>query len=166
MIFRDKNIHDIIEKLSNHYNIFTNNEFMKYYLLDSKIQKNVWIDIEDLIYSNKNYEAVGYDLEKLYEQIWSFTSFLLIIKKETLSRITSEALHRMDKMTTENRILFKMTLDNTPGNLKLFYDLIAELFINVKNLDKTMNGEEKALYNKFPNTKELEERLNITNRDT
>ena len=160
MSFEDKKIFDIIEELKNRYNIFTHNQFINYYLLDSKIPKNDWIDIEDLLNSNNTYEEEGYEFDKLYTQILAFTSFLLIISDEILPRIHKEAPRRMETMTQDSRLLYKMTLDNIPSNLKTFNDLLINLFTNVKRVDKTQNGEEKALYRNLPFINEIQKRLN------
>ena len=159
MIFKDKGIHDLIEKLKNQYQLFIHNQFINYYLIDSDIPKNDWLDVEDLIESNKYYEAEGYDLKKLYEQILTFSSFLTKIKKEILPRIQNEAAIRIKKMFIENKILYKMTLDNLPENLKIFYDLMIELFINVKKVDKRINDEENMLYIKLTYMREIEKKL-------
>jgi hypothetical protein len=160
MKIKDKKIFDIIDELSSKYNIFTHNQFMNYYLLDSAIQKNDWIDIEDMLNSNNTYEEEGYELDKLYTQILAFTSFLTVIKEEILPRIQNEAQRRMDKMTSDSKILYKMTLDNTPLNLRTFTSLITDLFINVKRVDKTKNGEENAMFKQLDFIKEIQDKLN------
>ncbi len=160
MKFKDKSIYDLIEKLKDQYQLFVHNQFINYYLLDSDIPKNDWLDIEDLIGSNKNYEAEGHDLNKLYDQILSFSSFLKKIKIEILPRIKNEAALRVKKMSAVNKILYEMTLDNLPKNLKIFYDIIIELFINAKKVDKRINGEENILYIKLPYRQEIEKNLN------
>ena len=160
MSFKDKKIFDIIEELGNRYNIFTHNQFINYYLLDSSIPKNDWIDIEDLLNTNNYYEENGYDLDKLYTQIRAFSSFLTIIKEEILLRIQDEAPRRMETMAPDSKLLYKMTLDNLPSNLNTFYNLIIDLFINVKRVDKTQNGEENALYRKLTFVNEIQQMLN------
>ncbi len=161
MKFKDKSIHDLIEKLKNQYLPFVHNQFINYYLVDSNIPKNDWLDIEDLIDSNKYVEAEGYDLNKLYDQILSFSSFITKIKKEILPRMQNEAAIRIRKMSADNKILYEMTLDNLPKNLKIFYGIIIELFINAKKVDKRINGEENMLYIKLPYIQEIEKNLNI-----
>jgi len=79
---KGRNIHTIIEKLRTHYLLFINNEFIKYYLLDMKIPKSDWVEIEDLVASNKYYKTRGYDFNKLYEQTLTFFSFLIKLKKK------------------------------------------------------------------------------------
>ena len=117
--------------------------------------------IEDLMNARQEYQIVGYELETLYEQILSFTSFFQTIKKEVLPRMMDEAQRRMTKMATDSKILFKMTLDNAPGNLDIFNDLVTELFIAVRDADTQKNGEEKALYKRLPITKKIEEVLHV-----
>jgi len=70
-----------------------------------------------------------------------------------------ESEYRMKRMSPNNKILFKMTLDNMPPNLKTFYDIITELFVDVRKMDKKLHGEENLLYNKLPYLKEIEIRL-------
>jgi hypothetical protein len=159
MKYKDKNIYDIIEKLKEQYHVFISNQFINYYLLESNIPKNDWIDIEDLINSNKFFEEEGYDLDQLYGQILSFTNFLKKIKEEILPRILRESPSRMNKMSNDNRILYKMTVNNTSGNLKIFYAIISELFHSVKKLDSTINGEGNMLYSKLPHFKSIERNL-------
>ncbi len=160
MNFKDKIIYDIIEKLKNQYQLFISNQFISYYLNESNIPKNDWIDFEDLVNSNKYFEAEGYELEKLYEQILTFTTFLVKIKKEIIPKMMDEKARRMARMSIDNKILYKMTVDNAPGNLKIFYDIIIELFINIKKIDKKMNGEKKMLFNKLTFLKDIEKNLN------
>jgi hypothetical protein len=161
MIVNKKSIRDIIERLHNHYNLFFSNQYIKYYLLDSKIPRNVWVNIEDLMNSVKEYQDTGHELEKLYEQILSYTSFMQTIKNEILPRMLKEAQQRMHSLSTDNRILFKMTLNNTPGNLEIFHNLTTELFIAVRDADISKYGEEKALYKRLPYTKDIENILEI-----
>ena len=160
MKFKEKNIHDLIEKLRDQYHIFIKNEFINYYLLNSNIPKNVWINIDDLFDSSKYYEAMGYDINKLYDQIFSFSSFISKIKKEILPRMQNEAAIRIRKMSENNKILYEMTLDNMPKNLRIFYDLVIELYINTKKVDKRLNGEENVLFIKLPYIHEIEKNLN------
>ena len=161
MVIKDKNVQGIIDKLREHYNVFFSNQFVKYYLLDSNIPRSVWIHIEDLMNDRQEYQIVGYELETLYEQILSFTSFFQTIKKEVVPRMMDEAHSRMAKMATDSKILFKMTLDNAPGNLDIFNDLVTDLFVAVRDADTQKNGEEKALYKRLPITTKIAEVLHV-----
>ena len=45
MKFKDEIIHELIEKLKDQYLPFVQNQFINFYLLDSDIPKNDWLDI-------------------------------------------------------------------------------------------------------------------------
>jgi len=159
MILKDNNVYDSIEKLKGHYQIFTSNKFIKSYLFESAISKNDWIDIEDLIDSNHYYEAEGYNLLKLYDQIVTFISFLKRLEKEVIPKMKNELLARLNTLSSDNKILFKMTINNAPGNVQTFYGIMKELFLNVKHLDASANGEYNMLLKEKSYLKIIEEKL-------
>jgi hypothetical protein len=160
MKFKDESVKGIIANLVHQYNLFVSNQFINYYLMDAKISKSDWVEVEDLINSNKYYEAEGYDLEKFYEEILAFARFLTKIRKEVLPRIKAETEIRLRKLTPDNQILYKMTMNNAPGNVNVFFDLISSLYVTLKRIDREKNGEEKALYSKMEYVKEIEKLLN------
>jgi hypothetical protein len=159
MNFKDKSVRDAIDRLKHQYQIFTSNQFIIYYLNEAGIPKNDWIDIEDLIDSNKYYEGEGYDLDRLYEQILTFSRFVVKLKKEILPKINSDAQKRIARLSADNKVLYKMTVDNAPGNVKIFYDIIIDLFIKIKKIDEKRSGEGKMLYDKRSYLKEIEKNL-------
>jgi hypothetical protein len=160
MKFKDERVKEIVGNLVHQYHLFVSNQFINYYLMDARISKSDWVDVEDLINSSKYYEAEGYDLEKFYEEILAFARFLTKIREEVLPRIKAETDSRLKKLTPDNQILYKMTMENAPGNIKVFYDLISSLYVSLKRIDKEKNGEDKALYVKMRYVKEIEKLLN------
>jgi len=113
MNFKDKAVRDMIDNLKNHYRVFVSNQFISYYLNESNIPKNDWIDIEDLIDSNKYFEGEGYDMERFYDQILTFSRFLDKLKKEVLSKMKGDVEKRLSRMSQDNKILYKMTVRQT-----------------------------------------------------
>ena len=160
MKFKDEGIHKTIEQITHQYHLFVGNQFINYYLIGSKISKTDWVDVEDLVKSNKYYEAEGYDLNKLYEEILSFARFLTKIKEDLLPKILAEAESRMRRLNPDNQILYKMTVDNAPANITTFFDLISTLFVQLKRLDRERNGEKNMLFYKQPYLNEIEAMLN------
>jgi hypothetical protein len=160
MQFKDKAVYDNIERLKKHYQLFVHNQFINYYLLNSSIRKNDWIDVEDLVGSNKYFEAEGYGLRKLYDQIYTFCCFLEQISKEVLPRIKGEAARRASRMSPEKKVLFEMTVDNLPDNLKIFYDILCDLFISIKRVDEKLSEDDSMLYLKLPYVEGIEKKLN------
>ncbi|KPJ81409.1 MAG: hypothetical protein AMS17_19590 [Spirochaetes bacterium DG_61] len=161
MNFKDKDVHDVIERLKKQYQLFVHNQFINYYLLNSDIPKNDWLDIEDLVGSNKYFEAEGYELRKIYDQIYTFCNFLEKVKKEILPRIQGEAAIRISRMSTDTKILFEMTVDNLPNNLKTFYNILIDLYINLKRVDNKLSTDNNMLYRKLPFISDIENKLNV-----
>jgi len=161
MNFKDKAVRDMIDNLKNHYRVFVSNQFISYYLNESNIPKNDWIDIEDLIDSNKYFEGEGYDMERFYDQILTFSRFLDKLKKEVLSKMKGDVEKRLSRMSQDNKILYKMTVDNAPGNVKIFYDILTNLFMTVKKIDEKTNGPDRMMYGRHAYFKEIEKNLNV-----
>ncbi len=160
MKFKDESVKEIIANLVHQYNLFVSNQFINYYLMDAKISKSDWVEVEDLINANKYYEAEGYDLEKFYEEILAFARFLTKIKEDVLPRIKAETEIRLRKLTADNQILYKMSMNNAPGNVKVFFDLISSLYVNLKRIDKEKSGAENALFDTLRYVMEIEKLLN------
>jgi hypothetical protein len=155
MIFTDTTVREIIERLQDHYNTFYGNQFIRYYLLDSRIPRNIWIDIETLLDPEREFDG----LKDVYERILSFTYFVSDIKNSILPKMMEDSRSRLQKMSPDSRILFKMTLSNLTENIRRFKDIMSELFYNVKRVDAAAHGEEKAVYTRLPYMNEIDERL-------
>ena len=63
-------------------------------------------------------------------------------------------------MSRDNKILYKMTIDNIPANLNMFYNLITELFNSIKKIDEKIHKKDDILYTKLPFLQKIEKRLN------
>jgi len=161
MNFKDKAVRDMIDSLKKHYKVFISNQFISYYLNESNIPKNDWIDIEDLIESNKYFEGEGFDMERIYDQILTFSRFLDKLKKDVVLKMKGDVEKRLARMSLDNKILYKMTVDNAPGNVKIFYDVLIDLFLSIKKIDEKSNGPDKMIFNRHAYFKEIEKNLNI-----
>ncbi len=159
MLLKDQKIFDAIEKLKERYHIFSSNNYIKSYLFEVDITKSDWMDIEDLLNANQYYDATGYDLDKLYDQILSFTKFLTRLERDVVPRMQNEVNARANTLSKDNRVIFKMTVNNAPGNVKTLEGLIKELFEGLKLLDRSAHGEERMRLRSKTYLKELEQKL-------
>jgi len=96
-----------------------------------------------------------YDLERLYLQIISLVSFFHTFKYKVAKSLKSVGEGAINRMEPNKKILFKMTIGALDYNIGSFADLIGEFFHVVTRADKLLNGEEKALYKRFPELKDL-----------
>ena len=157
MIFTDTTVREIIEKLGDHYNTFYGNQFVRYYLIDSRIPKNIWIDIENLLDLDREFDG----LKDVYERILSFTLFISDIKNTILPKMMDDSRSRLQKLSPDGRILFKMTLSNLSENIRIFKEIISDLLYNVKRADAAEHGEEKAVFTRVSCMNEIAEKLTI-----
>jgi hypothetical protein len=157
MIFTDTTVREIIEKLSDHYNTFYGNQFVRYYLIDSRIPRSTWLDIESLLDLEREFDS----LKDAYERIQSFTIFVSEVKNSILPKMLGDSRSRLQKMSPDSRILFKMTLSNLAENLRIFNEIIGELLSHVIRVDIEAHGKEKAVYTRLPYVQEIDEKLRM-----
>ena len=160
MILKDKLIKEKLVELSSHYNLFYNNQFIKYYLFDAKISKNIWIDIECLMNSVNDFETSGCELKNLYEQISSFVDFITVMRNEVIPKMLKEENLQAKKLSSTSKVLYRMTLKNLPENIRILINMINELYNTVKGIDVSMNGKDNALYINLSYVKKIDDNLN------
>jgi hypothetical protein len=155
MIVKDSNITDSIGKLKKLYLIIIGNDLLKKRLYDTIVTRDTWVNIEDLLGITKIVQTNEYDLERLYLQIIFLLSFFHTLKYEVSQSLKSVGEGAINRMEPNKKILFKMTIGALDYNIGSFADLIGDLFHVVTRADKLLNGEEKALYKRFPQLKGL-----------
>jgi len=155
MIVKDSNITESIGKLRKLYLIIIGNTLLKKRLYDTIVKRDTWVNVEDLLGITKIVQSNEYDLERLYLQIISLLSFFHTLKYEVSQSLKSVGEGTINRMEPNKKILFKMTIGALDYNIGSFADLIGDLFHVVTRGDKLLNGEEKALYKRFPQLKNL-----------
>ena len=155
MTVKDSEITESISKLKKLYLIIIGNTLLKKRLYDTIVTRDTWVNIEDLLGITKTVQTNEYDLERLYLQIISLVSFFRTFKYKVAKSLKSVGEGAINRMEPNKKILFKMTTGTLDYNIGSFADLIGDLFHVVTRADKLLNGEEKALYKRFPQLKDL-----------
>ena len=155
MTVKDSEITESISKLKKLYLIIIGNTLLKKRLYDTIVTRDTWVNIEDLLGITKTVQTNEYDLERLYLQIISLVSFFRTFKYKVAKSLKSVGEGAINRMEPNKKILFKMTIGALDYNIGSFADLIGDLFHVVTRADKLLNGEEKALYKRFPQLKDL-----------
>jgi hypothetical protein len=158
---KDKKVHDLIEQLRNKYHMFMSNSFIKNYIYEADIPRSIWVGIEDLLDANHYYESMGYDLHKLYEQMLSFARFLDTLRKDVVPRMQREFRARLSTLSGNNQVIFKMTVNNAPGNVQNFFEIAGDLFQNVLRIDEKTNGEGSTVYRRSSEYHEIQRILSV-----
>jgi len=143
---KDPHIVRLIEQIGEHYRTNISNRFLRPVLLQIQIDKTTWDLIEVLTEKMELYRYQGFHLDELYRQIAACARFVEIARnKATIKNKLSSLPDGPDK------ILREMAVSNFASNLKVFSDLLNELFISLVEMDKKDAGDPRqAVYSQMP----------------
>jgi len=136
----------LIEQIGEHYRTNISNRFLRPVLLQLQIDKNTWDLIEVLTEKMELYRYQGFHLDELYRQLAACARFIEVARNRTTikSKLTSLP-------SGPDKILREMAVSNFASNLKVFSDLLNELFLGLVEMDKKEAGEAKqAVYSTMP----------------
>jgi hypothetical protein len=156
---KDEGIRGVLEKLQDRYRMMHGNKFFQGYMSELDLNRSDLADIEELVNSNRYFDIQGYDLEKLYDQIYSYVGVLNRLEEEALPKMKNESHLRLSRLSDDDKIRFKMTVDSAQDNIRLAKDLLRELYENVKRVDLSVNGQKKMTIFSREHFKELEKLL-------
>jgi hypothetical protein len=153
---RDETMYGIITTLNEQYRLIMGNKFMAAYINELGLARSDITDMEDLVNANKFYEVEGYDLENIYDQLYTFINVLKRMEEELLPKMTNESTLRLDRLSDDDKIKFKMTVGNLGENIKRSKKLVNELFENVKRVDLEANGQQSMVIFRREHFKQLD----------
>jgi hypothetical protein len=142
---RDEKIKSIIDTLNDQYRLIMGNKFMMAYINELGLARSDVTDMEDLVGANKYCEVQGYNLETLYDQLYTFINVLNRMEEELLPKMTNESTLRLDRLSDDDKIKFKMTVGNLGENLQRSRQVLSDLFENVKRVDLEVNGQQSMI---------------------
>jgi len=158
---KDAEVMVLMDKIRDHYHNNINNRFIRKALLLMDISRTTWENLESLTVKGDTYRSQGYNFDELYEWILSALTFIHHARTEVapnlkniLSSGSSTVLGKTIREKEEDKILKEMAIKNFPANLKIFGELINELYNRVVNLDKYENTG-KPFFKKYPEIPEL-----------
>jgi hypothetical protein len=100
------------------------------------------------LFTQKQGQYLGFDLGELYHQIASSARFVSMVRHDLLPVLRN----RLGGGTTDQQKVFRdMAVNNFGSNLKVFADLINELYVALVDLDKQESrGRHLPLYMQIP----------------
>jgi len=143
---KDPHIVRLLEQIADHYKVNISNSFLRPVLLQIQIDKNTWDLIEILTEKMDLYRYQGFHLDELYRQIAACARFIEIARNKTTIRNKINLLP-----AGHDKTLRDMAVSNFSSNLKVFSDLLNELYINLVEMDKKDAGTQKEpVYTQIP----------------
>ncbi|MDR1617541.1 MAG: hypothetical protein LBS06_00665 [Treponema sp.] len=148
MQVRDAQIIRLIERIGEHYRMNISNRYIRPALLQLPLEKQAWDLIEILTEKMEQYRYQGFHLDELYRQIVAAARFVALTRRELVptlrNRLGSGGTAGPDK------VLRDMAVNNFGSNLKVFADLVNELYIKLVELDKADAKGHRPLYLQIP----------------
>ncbi|MCL2187089.1 MAG: hypothetical protein FWB86_14755 [Treponema sp.] len=143
---KDPHIVRLIEQIGEHYRTNISNRFLRPVLLQLQVDKTTWDMIEVLTEKMELYRYQGFHLDELYRQIAACARFVEVARNRSTIKNKLSALP-----AGHDRILREMAVSNFASNLKVFADLLNELYVNLVEMDKKDVGESQpAVYTQMP----------------
>jgi len=143
---KDPHIIRLLEQIGDHYKTNISNSFLRPVLLQIQIDKTTWDLIEVLTEKMDLYRYQGFHLDELYRQIAACARFIEVARNQNTIK---NKLHLVP--VGRDKILRDMAVSNFSSNLKVFSDLLNELYVNLVEMDKKDAGETKQpVYTQMP----------------
>jgi len=143
---KDPHIVRLIEQIGEHYRTNISNRFLRPVLLQIQVDKNTWDQIEVLTEKMELYRYQGFHLDELYRQIAACARFIEVARNRTTIKSKMISLP-----PGPDKILREMAVSNFASNLKVFADLLHELYVSLVELDKKDVGDNRQpVYSQLP----------------
>jgi hypothetical protein len=136
----------LIEQIGEHYKTNISNSFLRPVLLQIQIDKTTWDLIEVLTEKMDLYRYQGFHLDELYRQIAACARFIEVARNQNTIK---NKLHLVP--VGHNKTLRDMAVSNFSSNLKVFSDLLNELYVSLVEMDKKDAGDARQpVYAQIP----------------
>jgi hypothetical protein len=145
----------LLEQIGEHYRTNISNRFLRPVLLQLQVDKTTWDLIEVITEKMDLYRYQGFNLDELYREIAACARFIEIARnKSTIKSKISMLPQGHDKTLRE------MAFSNFTSNLKVFADLLSELYKALVEMDKEDAGnKKKPLYMQMPELYDVDKLL-------
>jgi len=159
---KDEAIFQLVEKIRDHYHNNINNRFIRKALLMVKVPRETWELLNRLTEETDYHRIQGYHYKELYEQIHAAATFVHHARLEAQPNLRMLLAGGGDTVFTRSKasggredILREMAINNFPANLGIFADMINELYVRTAAMDREDHPDEKPIYERMPECKEL-----------
>lgn len=153
MQIKNPEVYSLIETVGHHYRTNISNRFTRGALALLPLDNATWGRIEELTEKSANYRYQGYHLDELYTLILAMARFVSSARKESIQVLRYGGAS--DKITSQDRVLRDMVVNNFASNLNILADAINKLFVKVADIDKEDAGDRTTVLAKFPELNEI-----------
>jgi hypothetical protein len=140
---KDAHVIRLIEQIGDHYQTNISNRFLRPLLLQLQLDKNTWDQIELLTEKIELFRYQGFHMDELYRQISACARFVELARHNLIPSLRS-------KLSAvpggPDKILREMAASNFVSNLRVFAELLHELYSVLVEMDKADSRGKQPLY--------------------
>jgi hypothetical protein len=154
MQVKDSEVMRLIENIGDHYRTNISNRYIRPALLHLSLDNQAWDLIENLTEKSEQYRYQGFHLDELYRQLAAAARFVALARRD-LAPTLRVRLGALAKGNDSDRVLRDMAINNFSSNLRLFSDLVNQLYVKLVELDKENAAGRVPLYQQIPELAEI-----------
>ncbi|MBN2628608.1 MAG: hypothetical protein JXA95_18235 [Spirochaetales bacterium] len=149
MVVKSYEILNLIENLTNHYNILESNRLIRNALNEVEIGYSYRHYFEVLVNYSEQSRADGYRLDDLYQGIIGLAQFIYQARTSAEPRVKQQ-VGRSGAMQD------RMAVDNMANNLNIMADMANDLYVKTVAFDKESESRRRpALYHSIKELKDV-----------
>jgi hypothetical protein len=153
---QDAHILRLIERLGEHYQINIFNRFIRQALLQLPLDKTTWDLIEALTEKSDQVSYQGAHLDELYRQIAAAARFVVAARRDLAPSLKNRLGYSSGG---SDRVLRDMAINNFSSNLRVFAELLNELYMGLVEFDNAAAKGKKPLYQQIPELNDISKTL-------
>lgn len=157
MVIKDAEITRLIERIGEHYRINISNRFIRPALLHLTLENQAWDLIESLTEESEKYRYQGFHLVDLYHQLAAAARFVSLARRELAPTLRA----RLGSVggADSDRVLRDMAVNNFQSNLRIFADMLNELYVKLVAIDKQESKGKLPIYAQIPELRDIGHQL-------
>jgi hypothetical protein len=162
MIVKDAKVFEILDKIKEHYKNNISNRYIRRALLTMELTQTAWDLLDSISEKAELYKVQGFQLDELYDRIIAASQFISHARKEVMPNLRVLLAGGVDARFTRStgevssdRVLGEMAAKNFPVNLKIFADLVNELYLTTVEIDKGMHKNKKPIFERISELKNI-----------
>lgn len=162
MLVKDAKVFQIIDKIKTHFRDNIYNRFLRKALLTMQVSHTTWDLLDSIMEKTEMYKAQGYQLDELYDRILACAQFVFHARKEVMPNIRillsgggDTMFARGGKEPGTDKVLTELAINNFPVNIKIFADMVNELYLLTVDIDKDINKNKRPVFEKIPELKNI-----------
>ncbi len=159
---KNAKIYEIIDKMKDHYKNNIYNRYIRRALLSMDLSQTAWDLLDSIAEKSDFYKVQGYQLDELYDRIIAASQFIFHARKEVAPNLRILLAGGVDAMfarstgeANSDKVLAEMAAKNFPVNLKIFADMVNELYLTTVEIDKETHKKQRPIYERIAELKNI-----------